>query len=130
MKRIHTDEAPAPAGHYSQAIEHGGLVFVSGQLPVTASGEALAEAPIGEQTALVMRNIGRILDEAGSGLDRLLQVTIYVPDIAAWPEINAAYARVMGDARPSRAVIPVRALHYGVGLEVQAVAATGAARLV
>lgn len=125
MRPIHTDDAPAPAGHYSQAIEHAGLVFVAGQLPIDPGSGPLAGADLGTQTECVLRNIDAILAEAGSGLDRVLQMTIYVSEIAGWNEINEAYAVVMGDHRPARAVIPVRELHHGVGLEVQAIAAAG-----
>ena len=71
----------------------------------------------------MLRNIGAILSAAGSGLDRVLQFTIYVSDMDFWPEVNEAYAETMGDHRPARAVIPVKSLHYGVALEVQAIAA-------
>lgn len=123
MKRVHTEEAPAPAGHYSQAIVHGGLVFVSGQLPIGADGVPLADAPVEEQTRAVLTNVGRILDAADSGLDRVVQVTIYVSDIDHWPAVNEAYAEVFAEHRPARAVVPVPALHHGVALEVQAIAA-------
>jgi len=123
MRRIQTDSAPPPAGHYSQAIEHGGLVFVSGQLPVDQDRTPLADATVQAQTRLVLANIDRILEAAGSGLGRVVQMTIYVTDIADWPAVNEAYAAVMGDHRPARAVVPVRDLHHGVALEVQAIAA-------
>lgn len=123
MKRIQTEGAPSPAGHYSQAMVHGGLVFVSGQLPMGPDGEPLADAPVEEQTRVVLRSVGAILEAADSGLDRVLQVTIYVSDIAHWPAVNEAYAEVLGVHRPARAVVPVPALHHGVALEVQAIAA-------
>lgn len=123
MKSIHTPDAPAPGGHYSQAIVHQGLAFVSGQLPIDAEGTPAGTAPVGDQTRLVLRNIATILEAAGSGLDRVLQFTIYVSDMDFWPEVNEAYADVMGAHKPARAVIPVKSLHYGVALEVQAIAA-------
>ncbi|MCG8469042.1 MAG: RidA family protein [Gemmatimonadetes bacterium] len=123
MRAIHTDEAPAPAGHYSQAIVHDGVAYVSGQLPMDPKGKALGDASVQHQTRVVLGNIDAILRAAGSGLDRALQVTIYVTDIAHWPAVNEAYIEVMGDHRPARAVIPVNELHYGVALEVQAIAA-------
>lgn len=124
MELIYTSDAPPPRGHYSQAVSHGGFVFVSGQLPIGDDGEILNRASAGDQARAVMRNIGKILDAAGSGLDRLVSVTIYVTDIDFWPEVNEAYIEVVGAHRPARAVIPVKELHAGVILEAQAIAAT------
>ena len=123
MKHVHTEGAPSPAGHYSQAIVHTGLVFVSGQLPIGPDGTPLDAAPVEEQTRVVLDNVRAILTAAGSGLERVLQVTIYVSDIAHWPAVNEAFAAAFGDHRPARAVVPVPALHHGVALEVQAIAA-------
>lgn len=123
MKSIHTSDAPRPAGHYSQAVEHGGLVYVSGQLPIGPDGTPFADASVEEQTRTVLANVGAILEAAGSGLDRVLQMTIYVSDGGHWPAVNEAYAEVLGEHRPARAVIPVANLHHGVALEVQAIAA-------
>lgn len=123
MKTIHTPDAPSPRGHYSQAIVHNGLVFVSGQLPIGPDGEVLSRESAGDQARAVLANTGKILEAAGSGLDRLLQVTIYVTDIDFWTEVNEAYVEVMGDHKPARAVVPVRELHHGVALELQAIAA-------
>lgn len=122
MRTIETPHAPRPAGHYSQAVVHGGLVFVAGQLPVDpAGGPSPGDAE--EQTVRALRNVEAILDAAGSGLDRLLSVTVYVADVTLWPRVNSAYARVLGPHRPARAVVPVKELHHGFLVEVQAVAA-------
>ena len=123
MKEIRTDEAPPPAGHYSQAIVHAGLAYVSGQLPIDGDGNMLGEASVEEQTRVVLTNLDAILRAAESGLGQVLQMTIYLTDIEHWPAVNAAYTDVMGEHRPARAVIPVRDLHHGVALEVQAIAA-------
>lgn len=123
MERINTPDAPPPRGHYSQAIVHNGLVFVSGQLPVGPDGEILNRASAADQARAVLRNTAKILEAAGSGLDRLLQVTIYVTDIDFWAEVNEAYVEIVGDHKPARAVIPVRELHAGVVLELTAIAA-------
>ena len=127
MRPIQTPDAPAPAGHYSQAVVHGGLVFVAGQLPIDPTSADRTVGSIEEQTERVLRNVEVILEAAGSGLDRVLQMTIYVSDLSHWGAVNATYARIMGDHRPARAVVPVGELHYGYGIEVQAVAAAGAA---
>jgi 2-iminobutanoate/2-iminopropanoate deaminase len=125
MRIVETPHAPQPAGHYSQAVVHGGLVFVAGQLPHDVAGASGGPAPGGaeEQTERALGNVEAILEAAGSGLERLLSVTIYVTDISLWPQVNAAYARVLGAHRPARAVVPVKELHHGYLVEVQAVAA-------
>ena len=79
--------------------------------------------PIEEQTELALRNVEAVLYAAGSDLDHVLQMTIYVSDMEHWSTVNEAYARVMGDHRPARAMIPVKDLHFGTQIEIQAIAA-------
>lgn len=125
MHLISTPDAPTPAGHYSQAVVHGGLAFVAGQLPLHPETGATEDGGIEAQTELTLRNVEATLRAAGSGLDRVLSMTVYVTDIALWPQVNAAYARVMGAHRPARAVVPVPSLRKGSMIEIQAVAAVG-----
>jgi 2-iminobutanoate/2-iminopropanoate deaminase len=123
IKSIETRNAPAAGGHYSQAVVHNGVVYVSGQLPINPeTGEKLL-GPIEEQTEQVLRNVSEILRAAGSGLDRVLKMTVYVSDINLWSQVNAVYARVLGAHRPARAVVPTGELHYGFKIEIEAVAA-------
>ena len=125
MEAIETRDAPTAAGHYSQAIVHNGLVFVAGQLPIDPKDRNRPVGSIEEQTERTLRNVEAILVAAGSGLDRVLQMTIYISDIELWGGVNVAYARVMGGHKPARAVVPVKDLHYGYQIEIQAIAATG-----
>jgi len=111
----------APGGHYSHAVTGGGLVFVSGQLPIAPDGTKLNTSPFAEQARQVLANVARALAAGGSSIDRLLQVRVYVTDIADWPEFNSIYAQWAGAARPARAVVPVPGLHYGFRIEVEAV---------
>ena len=111
----------APGGHYSHAVTGGGLVFVSGQLPITPDGTKLNEAPFAQQARQVLDNVSNALVAGGGSIATLLQVRVYVTDIADWPEFNAIYAQWAGTARPARAVVPVPALHYGFKIEVEAV---------
>lgn len=124
MEKIVTNAAPAPAGHYSQAIRHNGLVFVSGQLPLDPVSKEVVEGGIEPQMRQVMANISAILEASGSGLDNILKATIYIPDSSYWPEINRVYADCMGDHKPARAVIPCGDLHYGVLVEMEVIAAS------
>jgi 2-iminobutanoate/2-iminopropanoate deaminase len=125
MQAIETRDAPTAAGHYSQAIVHNGLVFVAGQIPIDPNDRNRPVGSIEEQTERTLRNVEAILVAAGSGLDRVLQMTIYISDIELWAGVNVAYARVMGAHKPARAVVPVKDLHYGYQIEIQAIAATG-----
>ncbi len=123
MKTVFTPAAPRPAGHYSQAILHQGTVYVSGQLPIDPETGERKLGSIQEQTEQVLRNLEAILQAAGSSLDRVLKVTIYVSDLSAWDQVNQVYTRFFGNHRPARAIVPTRELHYGFQIEVEAVAA-------
>jgi 2-iminobutanoate/2-iminopropanoate deaminase len=123
MKTIATTKAPKPSGHYSQAVVHNGVVYVAGQLGIDPSNPKAPPGSIESQTEQTLNNIRAILEAAGSGLPHVLQMTIYVSDIELWGKVNEVYTRVMGDHRPARAVVPVKDLHYGYQLEVQAIAA-------
>lgn len=122
IEQVLTDAAPRPGGHYSQAVVHNGLVFVAGQLAIKPNGERVLDS-IEAQTEQAMANVAAILRGAGSDLSRLLKVTIYVSDIELWGAVNQVYARLMGDHRPARAVVPVKELHFGFQIEIEAIAA-------
>lgn len=123
IRPIQTPDAPTPAGHYSQAIVHNGLVYVAGQLPIDPiTGEKL-HGTIEEQTERTLRNVEAILKAANSDLSHVLKMTVYVSDISQWPAVNATYARIMGEHRPARAIVPVKELHYGLLIEIDAIAA-------
>jgi len=112
----------APGGHYSHAVIGNGFVFVSGQLPIAPDGSKLNEASFEKQAQQVLDNVAAALTSAGSAVERLVQVRVYVTDIASWPAFNAIYAKWIGSSRPARAVVPVPELHYGFKIEIEAVA--------
>lgn len=123
IKSIQTSDAPTPAGHYSQAIVHQGLIYVAGQLPIDpVTGEKLT-GTIEEQTERILLNLEAILKAANSDLSRVLKMTVYVSDISQWGAVNAVYARILGDHKPARAIVPVKELHYGFLIEIDAIAA-------
>jgi len=126
MQAIETRSAPTAAGHYSQAIVHNGVVYVAGQLPIDPNSSDRTVGSIEQQTERTLRNVEAILVAAGSGLDQVLQMTIYISDIELWGGVNTVYARVMGAHRPARAIVPVKDLHYGYQIEIQAIAAARA----
>lgn len=123
MHAVSTANAPAPGGHYSQAMVHNGLVFVSGQLPVDPATGEKRLGSIEEQTGQALNNVAAILEAAGGGLDRVLKVTVYIADISLWGQVNAVYARIFGAHRPARAIVPTRDLHHGFLIEIEAIAA-------
>jgi 2-iminobutanoate/2-iminopropanoate deaminase len=124
MREVRTTEAPTPAGHYAQAIVHEGVVYAAGQLPIDpATGERLA-GTVEEQTERALENLAAVLRAAGSGLEHALKVTVYVADIDLWSRVNTVYARVFGEHRPARTVVPTSELHHGLLVEVDAIAAT------
>ena len=126
MKIIQVAGAITPAGHYSPAIISNGLVFVSGILPIDMfTGEKFADADLDTQTELVLANLQRILQAAGSDRSRVVRTTVYVSDGAYWTAVNAIYARVFGAHRPARTMVPTGPLHYGVKIELDAVAEVG-----
>ncbi|MEZ6234866.1 MAG: RidA family protein [Phycisphaerales bacterium] len=120
---ITTDAAPLPLGHYSQGVVHNGMLHVATQLPIVPGGAPDPGAPAGVQAERALQNVLAIVEAAGGSAATLLRVTIYLADIAAWDEANAAYARVMGPARPARGVIQVAGLHHGFKVAMDAVAA-------
>jgi 2-iminobutanoate/2-iminopropanoate deaminase len=123
IRPIYTHDAPRPAGHYSQAVVHGGTVYVAGILPFDPTDPEAPLGSIADQTRRVLTSLSAVLDAAGSRLDLLLQVTVFVTDLANWGEVNEVFAEFLGPHRPARAVVPVRPLKRDAGLEVMAVAA-------
>ncbi len=123
MRTIRTDLAPAPRGHYAQAIVHQGLVYVSGQLPIDPHHPDQAVGDIRRQTEQTLQNVEAILIAAGSELSLLLQVTVYITDLSLWAQVNEVYSTVLGDHRPARAIVPVTSLNRGSQIEIQAIAA-------
>jgi 2-iminobutanoate/2-iminopropanoate deaminase len=123
IETVFTEGAPRPAGHYSQATVYNGLVFVAGQLPIKAGSTDKTVGTIEEQAEQCLTNLRAILRAAGSDLNRLLKVTIFISDISLWGKVNEVYTRMLGEHRPARAVIPCQELHYGYQIEIEAIAA-------
>ena len=124
IKRIKVPGAPQPAGHYSQATVYNGLIFVAGQLGIDPSSGEKKLGSIEEQTEQALNNVHAILKAAGSDWDRVLKLNISITDINLWEAVNKTIARVLGDNRPARAIIPCGPLHHGFLIEIEAIAAT------
>jgi 2-iminobutanoate/2-iminopropanoate deaminase len=121
---ISTDRAPGPfqGAPYSQAIRTGDLVFVAGQLGVSLETGELAGPSIEEQTEQIMRNLGAILEAAGTSLDKLVKTTVFLLDLADFAGMNDVYARHVGDSPPARSTIGIAQLPSGARVEIEAVA--------
>lgn len=125
MISITTSKAPTPGGHYSQAVVQGGLVFVSGQLPIDPATGMPHGGSVEEQTKQALENVAAVLDAAKSGIDRVVKTTIFVTDINEWGRVNEAYAEFFGPHRPARSVVPTRELHFGCLVEIEAIGVVG-----
>ena len=123
MNKIKLPNAPEPKGHYSPAVEHNSLIYVSGQLPMNLETLEIENGSIEAQTELALRNVEAVLLAAGSDLNHVLQMTIYISDIELWGRVNEVYARIFGEHRPARAIVPVKDLHFDTQIEIQAIAA-------
>jgi reactive intermediate/imine deaminase len=120
VKYISATQVTAPVGHYSQAVQAQGLVFVSGVLP-----GKLPEGQVDSFELQVRRTLAtcqQILQAAGCDLVNVVQVTAYIVGVGYWPEFNAIYAEIFGQHKPARAVVPVPELHHGFLVEIQIVA--------
>lgn len=121
MKIIDTPNMPKANGHYSMCIEHNGLLYLAGQLPVDATTKTVPST-IEQQTDLCLKKIELILLEAGSSKSNVLQVRIYISDIELWDRVNERYSLFFGEHKPVRCVVPTKTLHYGALIEMEATA--------
>jgi 2-iminobutanoate/2-iminopropanoate deaminase len=121
---ISTDRAPGPfqGAPYNQAIRVGDLVFVAGQLGIELETSELAGPTVEEQTEQIMRNLGAILEAAGSRLDKLVKTTVFLVDLHDFNGMNGVYARYVGDRAPARSTIGISQLPSGARVEIEAIA--------
>ena len=123
MKAIITSKAPAAIGPYSQAIEAGGFVFASGQLPINPATGAFPEGGIKEQTRQSILNAQAILQEAGCSLANVVKTTFLLADIADFAAMNEVYASFFSEPFPARSAFAVRDLPKGALVEIEMIAA-------
>ncbi|MBO7565596.1 MAG: RidA family protein [Bacteroidales bacterium] len=119
---IHTDNAPKAIGPYSQAVMAGGMLFVSGQIPINPQTGELSTADISEQTKLVMDNIGAILKAAGLSYENIVKTTCLLADINDFAAMNKVYAEYFPTNPPARSAFAVKDLPKGARLEIEVIA--------
>ena len=125
MKAIHTNNAPAAIGPYSQAIEVNGFVFASGQIPIDPSTGNFVEGGVKEQTKQAITNAGNILKEAGTDLAHVVKTTVYLADMNDFAAMNEVYATFFSQPFPARSAVAVKYLPKGALVEVEVLACKG-----
>ncbi|MBN1596349.1 hypothetical protein JW933_10525 [candidate division FCPU426 bacterium] len=123
MEPIYSQHAPEPIGPYSQAVRCGGLLILSGQIPLDPVSGKLVAGDIRIQTRRVLENIGAVLVAAGITPAQVVKTTVYMADLAEFPVVNEVYAEFFGQNRPARSTIQAAALPAGARLEIDAIAA-------
>ena len=119
---IHTTSAPAPVGPYSQAVKAGELLFISGQIPIDPASGQLEKSSFAAQCRLSLDNLRAIIVAAGSSLDKVIKVNIFLKDLGKFAEFNAIYSEYFGESKPARACVEVARLPLDVDVEIEAVA--------
>lgn len=122
MKAISTDKAPGAIGPYSQAIEAGGMVFASGQLPIDPQTGAFAEGGVKGQTRQSITNAMRILEAAGTDLAHVVKTTVYLSDMGDFAAMNEVYAEFFSSPYPARSAVAVKTLPKNALVEVECIA--------
>ena len=122
MEIITTDLAAEPLGHYSQAIVHNGLVYVSGQLPIDPNDPSMFLETVEDQTLQTLKNLQAVLEAADSDKSLVLKSTVYISDISIWAQVNQVYASFFGDHRPARSAVPTKNLPKGYLVEIDVIA--------
>lgn len=122
MKYLHTDKAPAALGPYSQAVQVGNMLFLSGQIPINPATGELRGSTIEEATEQIFDNIEHVLAEAEASLSQVVKVTVFMQDITEFDAMNAVYAKRFGDHKPARSTVQVARLPKDVSIEIEVTA--------
>lgn len=125
VRIVHTDQAPAAIGPYSQAVIAGNFVFTAGQIALDAATGQIVPGDVTAQTERVLRNLTAVLESAGATWGDVVKTTVYLQDMADFPKVNEIYGRMIGDARPARSTVQVAGLPRGVLVEIDAIAHLG-----
>ncbi|MBH0159006.1 RidA family protein [Fictibacillus sp. 5RED26] len=123
MKKIHTEEAPAAIGPYSQGIIIDNLFFSSGQIPLTKEG-VMIDGDVKKQTHQVFQNLQAVLKEAGSSLHQVVKATVFISDMNEFADINEVYAEYFNEHKPARSCVEVARLPKDAKVEIEVIALT------
>ncbi|MBH0167514.1 RidA family protein [Fictibacillus sp. 7GRE50] len=123
MKKIHTEEAPAAIGPYSQGIIIDNLFFSSGQIPLTKEG-VMIDGDVKKQTHQVFQNLQAVLKEAGSSLDQVVKATVFISDMNEFADINEVYGQYFSEHKPARSCVEVACLPKDAKVEIEVIALT------
>ena len=124
-KALHSDRAPQAIGPYSQAVEHGGLVFLSGQIGLDPASGTLVSGGTVAEAEQVLKNLTAVLAAGGLDFEHVVRTTIYLVDLADFTAVNDIYARYVRAPYPARATVGVAALPRGARIEIDAIAVRG-----
>ena len=119
---IQTEQAPKAIGPYSQAIRSNGLVFASGQIPIDPATGQFVSGGIAEQTEQVIKNLSRVLEAAGTGLNRVVKTTVFLADMEEFTAMNEVYGRFFSEEPPARATVQAARLPRDARVEIEAIA--------
>jgi 2-iminobutanoate/2-iminopropanoate deaminase len=123
LQTVHTENAPAAIGPYSQGVIANGFLFTAGQIALDPTTTQVIVGDVVAQTEQVFKNLSAILDAAGATWADVVKATVFLMDMKDFPHVNEVYARVMGDSRPARSTVQVSGLPRGVLVEIDLVVA-------
>jgi 2-iminobutanoate/2-iminopropanoate deaminase len=122
MDFVATSNAPKAIGPYSQAVKAGGLLYLSGQIPLDPASGNLVAGDFAAQTRRVFDNLAAVLREGGSSFDKVVKATVYLPDLGNFQTLNSIYAEYFGDHKPARSTVGVKDLPRGAQVEIDLIA--------
>lgn len=123
LQHVHTDNAPAAIGPYSQGVIINGMLYTAGQIALDPASGQMSTGDVREQAEIVMRNLSAVITAAGATWADVARATVYIHDMAAFPIVNEVYGRWLGEARPARSTVQVSALPRGALVEIDAIVA-------
>lgn len=123
MEKITTKYSVRDGGHYTPAIQHNGVIYISGQLSINPETGKLPEGGVKQEARQALENLNMVLKAAGAEKEDVIHCRVYIPDVKYWSEFNEVYSEFFGGHKPARVVVPSNNLYGGCKVEIEAVAA-------